>query len=181
MNIATQTFEGVFDADVNHSSIEAEVRHMGVGSFRTRLEDVSARLVSDGAGVRLDGTAAVESISIRKPPEFREHVVNGEDFFDARNHPQIRFKSDRITLGEDGTIDLTGELTIKDITRPITATGSFRPPIEDPYGGVRAAIDLTATIDRRQFGLGWQAQLPNGGNVLGWDVTIDVHLELVRV
>jgi polyisoprenoid-binding protein YceI len=180
MATATRVFEGVFEADVDHSSFEAGTRHMGVGSFRTRFEDVSARLTGDASGVRLEGRAQVISISIRNPPEFREHVVNGEDFFDAARHPEIRFSSSDISLHDDGTLALVGELTIKDVTRRITATGSYRPPTEDPYGGVRTAVDLTTTIDRRDFGLSWQAELPKGGNVLEWDVVIDVHLELVK-
>jgi polyisoprenoid-binding protein YceI len=180
VSTAVQTFSGAFDADVNHSSFEAGTRHMGVGSFRTRFEDVAARLTGDESGLRLQGEAKVESISIRNPPEFREHVVFGEDFFDARRHPTIRFSSTDVELADDGSVRLRGELTIKDVTREITASGSYRPPIEDPYGSLRAALDVTARIDRREFGLDWQAQLPKGGNVLEWDVDLAVHLELVK-
>ncbi len=167
MSVATQQFEGVFDADVNHSSFEAGTRHMGVGSFRTRFEDVQARLTGQDGALRLEGRTKVESISIRNPPEFREHVVNGADFFDASNFPTISFASDQIALGEDGSIELVGELTIKGVTRQLRATGTYRPPIEDPYGSLRAAIDLSATIDRREFGIDWQAELPKGGIALG--------------
>ncbi len=180
MATTTELFNGVFDADVNHSSFEAGTRHMGVGSFRTRFDDVTARLTADGEGLRLVGEAQVASISIKNPPEFREHVVYGEDFFDARRYPAIRFLTADIELSRDGTVRVAGDLTIKDVTRRITATGTFRPPTEDPYGGLRAALDLGAHIDRRDFGLTWQAELPKGGNVLEWDVTLDVHLEFVK-
>jgi hypothetical protein len=79
-----------------------------------------------------------------------------------------------------GTATVRGALTIKGTTRDITATGTFRPPTEDPYGSLRAAIDVATTIDRREFGIGWQAQLPKGGNVLEWDVEIAVHIELIK-
>jgi len=180
MPTATEIFSGVFDADVNHSSFEAGTRHMGVGSFRTRFDGVTARLTAAGDGLRLVGEARVDSISIRNPPEFREHVVHGEDFFDARRHPTIRFASTDVRLCDDGTATVTGDLTIKGVTRSVTATGTFRPPTEDPYGGVRAALDLSATLDPRDFGLSWQAELPRGGNVLEWDVALDVHLEFVK-
>jgi polyisoprenoid-binding protein YceI len=180
MTIATIPFSGVFDADVNHSSFEAATRHMGVGRFRTRFEDVAAALTADEAGLRLDGEAQVESISLHTPPEFREHVVNGEDLFDAGRYPTIRFSSSDVELGDEGSATLRGELTIKNVTRAITASGTYRPPTEDPYGSLRAGLDLSTTIDRRDFGLSWQAQLPNGGNVLEWEVDIDVHLEFVK-
>lgn len=147
---------------------------MGVGSFRARFEDVSARLTAAEGALRLEGSARVESISIRNPPEFREHVVNGEDWFDSGRYPEIRFASDHVRVGDDGTLELTGELTIKDVTQPITATGTHRPPTDDPYGNVRIAVDLSSTIDRRDFDLRSQAVLPKGGNVLEWDVAIDV-------
>jgi len=181
MATATLPFSGVFDADVNHSSFEAGTRHMGVGSFRTRFEDVSARLTGgDDGRLTLQGSARVDSVSIRNPPEFREHVVYGADFFDARNHPTIDFVAEDVTLADDGTVELAGSLTIKGITRPVQARGTYRPPTEDPYGSVRAAMDVSATIDRRDFGIDWQAELPKGGNVLEWDVEIDVHLEFVK-
>lgn len=180
MSTATSSISGVFDADVNHSSFEAGARHMGVGSFRTRFENVAARLTAQESGLRLEGEARVESISIRNPPEFREHVVNGEDFFDAVRYPTIGFSSSDVELGDDGAATVRGELTIKGVNRPITASGTYRPPTEDPYGALRAALDVSATIDRREFGLDWQMQLPRGGNVLAWAVEIEVHLEFVK-
>jgi polyisoprenoid-binding protein YceI len=176
---ATATLTGAFQADAAHSSVEAGTRHMGVGSFRTRFDDVSARLIAGEDSIRLEGEARVESIGIRTPDAFREHVVYGEDFFDARRFPVIRFSGD-VELREDGAVTVRGELTIKDRTRPITARGAYREPVEDPYGGVRTGIDVAARIDRREFGLDWQAKLPGGGDVLGWEVDIDVRLELVR-
>ena len=180
MTVATETLTGTWEADVHHSSFEAGTLHMGVGSFRTRFGDVSARLVSGDGELRLEGEASVESIAISSPRQFREHVVYGEDFLDAKSFPVIRFESADIELAGDGDARVTGELTIKGVTRTVVATGAFRSPVEDPYGGMRAALDLTARIDRRDFGLTWQAPLPGGGNVLGWDVTLDVRLELVR-
>ena len=180
MATTTQVFEGVFQADADHSSLEAGTRHMGVGSFRTRFEAVSARLVSDGTSLRLEGEVRVDSIAIRNPPEFREHVVNGQDFFDAPNHPTIGFVSDHLRLDDDGTLTLDGDLMIKGRTHRISATGTYRPPTPDPYGAVRAALDLSTTVDRRDFGIDWQSELPNGGDALGWEVSIDVHLELVQ-
>ena len=83
-------------------------------------------------------------------------------------------------LAGDGTAAVHGELTIKGITRALVAHGTYVEPIEDIYGGLRGALDLTATIDRRAFGLTWQAQLPGGGDVVSWDVELTAHLELVQ-
>ena len=111
---------------------------------------------------------------------FRAHVVDIDDFLAAATHPEIVFSSRDVRLAGDGTAEVHGELTIKGVTRPVVARGTYVAPIEDIYGGLRGALDLTATIDRRAFGLTWQAQLPGGGDVVSWDVELTAHLELVQ-
>jgi len=180
MTTAVQPFSGTFAADREHSSFQAALRHMGVGSFRTGFDDVEARLEPDANGHRLSGRASVRSIAIRRPAEFRAHVVEGAEFFDARNHPEITFGSRDLTFGGDGTIELEGTLTMRGVERAIAARGTYRAPIEDIYGQRRAAIDLVASIDRRDWGMDFQTQLPAGGDVLSWEVEISVHLELVE-
>jgi polyisoprenoid-binding protein YceI len=181
MTTALQPLTGSFTADPDHSSFEAELRHMGVGTFRTSFEQVEARLEQLPSGVhRLTGIARVESISIRRPAEFRAHVVQGEDFFDAARHPELRFDSAAVRFADDGGVTVDGRLTMRGVERPVVASGSFRPAVEDIYGGRRAALDLAATIDRREWGFGFQAQLPGGGDVLSWTVQLTIHLELVQ-
>lgn len=96
------------------------------------------------------------------------------------DHPEIIFRSSRVVLGEDGGARVGGELEIKGIARPVTATGRYQPPVPDPFGSVRAALELSATVDRRNWGMNWQMPLPGGGDVLGYDVELTAHLELVR-
>jgi polyisoprenoid-binding protein YceI len=179
MTTATQAFAGTFVADPVHSSVEFAVRHMKVSLFRARFEDLTARVVVDTDGARIDGRVPVESISIRNP-QFRDHVVHGADFFDAGNHPEIIVHADDITLAEDGTATVRGELTIRGVTRPVTATGSYQVPIEDPFGKRRGALVLTATVDRRDWGMDYQNPLPAGGDALGYEVQLSAHLELVE-
>jgi polyisoprenoid-binding protein YceI len=176
---AVLPFSGSFTTDPDHSSFQAQLRHMGVGSFRTGFDDVEARLEAGGDEPRLTGRARVDSITITRPQEFRAHVVDGDDFFDARNHPEIAFESRRVQFSDDGTVALDGLLTMRGIERPITATGTYVGPVEDIYGGRRAALDLEAAIDRRDWGMTFQAQLPRGGDVLSWTVRLSAHLELV--
>jgi polyisoprenoid-binding protein YceI len=180
MTVATHPFTGTFVADPDHSSFVFAVKHMKVSTFRASFGDVDARLVADEARLSLEGRARVDSVSITNPPEFREHVVNGEEFFDGRNHPEITFRSDRIELSDDGTAQAEGELEIRGISRPVTAAGSHQPPVEDPYGSARTAIELAATVDRRDWGMNWQMPLPKGGDVLGYEVELTVQLELIR-
>ncbi len=179
MAVATEQFTGVFTADPVHSSFQFAISHMKVSTFRASFRDVEARLAAGPGGVELEGRAQIESVSITAPKELREHVVNGDEFFDGRNHPEITFRSSEVELSDDGEASVEGELTVKGISAPVTATGTYEAPIEDPYGNQRAAIELTATVDRRDWDMNWQMPLPRGGDVLGYDVELTVHLELV--
>ena len=178
MTTAARPFTGTYTADPDHSSFQAQLRHMGVGTFRTGFEDVQARLEITDDGPRLTGRARVASITIKRPAEFRAHIVDGADFFDAARTRTSTFCRLAARL-EDGAVALDGVLTMRGRDRPVAATGTFVAPIDDLYGGRRAALDLAAVIDRRDWGFDFQAQLPGGGDVLSWDVALSIHLELV--
>jgi polyisoprenoid-binding protein YceI len=170
---------GTYFADPDHSSVGFALRHMSVATFRGSFSDVEASVtVADDGSLSLSGTAQVRSISIVSPAEFRNHVL-GADFLDVQRHPVIVFRSAPAPLGEDGSIAVDGQLTIRNVTRGIVATGSWSAPVEDPYGTMRAAVELTTTLDRRDYGMTWNAPLPKGGDALGTQVTVTVHLELV--
>jgi len=176
---ATRPFAGTYVAD-RHSSVVFAIQHMGIAMFRGSFDEVEARLVADEDGIRIEGTVRVESISIGDPPEFRQHVVDGDDFLDAATHPEIAFVSRRVTLGEDGRVAVEGRLSIRDVVRAVTATGTYRGPVADPFGGDRIALALSTTLDRRDWGMTWQQAMPNGTDALGWAVEVEVQLELVR-
>ena len=171
----TTTLAGTYAADPIHSSFGFAVRYQGVSIFRGTLGDVSATL-ADG---RLEGTAQVESISIRTPEQFRAHVLSAE-FFDAENHPTVDFRSKDIEVADDGTAKVEGELTIKGITRPVSATGTWVAPAADAFGNTRGHLNLEAVVDRTEYDMNWNMALPSGGNVLANDVTLTVELSLVE-
>jgi polyisoprenoid-binding protein YceI len=173
MTTATTPLAGRYVADPIHSSFGFAVKHMGVNTFRGTLADVDASLI-DGV---LEGRAKAESISINNPPEFRAHVL-GEDFFDVANHPEVTFRSTDIDLADDGTATVKGDLTIRGITNEVVATGTYAGPAENPMGVQVVALEISAEIDRTQYGITWNMPLPKGGGILGEKVTLNVHLEL---
>ena len=129
---------------------------------------------------RLEGAAKVESISIRTPEQFRAHVLSAE-FFDAENHPRSRSPPTDLDLREDGTATVDGELTIKGITRPVTATGTWIAPAADAFGNTRGHLNLEAVRSTApQFDMNWNAPLPSGGKALANEVTLTVELSLVE-
>jgi polyisoprenoid-binding protein YceI len=176
---AVQPLAGSYTADPVHSSFSFAVRYMGVSTFRGTLGDVSATLDAGPCGAAIEGTAQVESISIRTPQQFRDHVLS-EEFFDVANHPQVAFRSTRVELADDGRAVLDGELTIKGTTLPVHAEGSWSPEA-DAFGTRKGGLTLTATVDRTAYGLNWNADLPTGGKALANDVTLTVELALLPV
>jgi polyisoprenoid-binding protein YceI len=164
---------GTYGLDTVHSSIGFAVKYNGIASFRSSFEKYDAAL-TDGV---LTGSADVASIAIDEP-NFKGHL-QGEDFFNAEVTPTVTFKSTDIKVGEDGTAEVTGDLTIRGETKSVVAKGSFNAG-PDAFGNDRANFELTATIDRREFGLNWQNALPNGSDALAWDVALTVDLQFVK-
>ncbi len=168
-----------FVGDRDHSSFGFAVKHMTVSTFRGKFADVDATVqVAEDGGLVVAGSALAESIDVRSPVDLRTHLL-GADFFNVEHHPRITFASSPARPAADGTIAVAGELTIRNITRSIVATGTWAGPVEDPYGGVRAALALRAVIDRRDYGMTWNMPLPRGGDALGTEVEISVQLELI--
>jgi polyisoprenoid-binding protein YceI len=174
MSTAT-ALAGTYNADPVHSSFGFAVKYQNVSLFRGTLDEVAATLV-DG---KLEGTAKVESISIRTPEQFRAHVLSA-DFFDVENHPEVKFVSSDLQLADDGTATVNGDLTIRGVTQPVTAAGTWTPPSADAFGNTRAHLQLETVIDRTAFGLNWNMPLPAGGNALADDVTLTVDVALVQ-
>lgn len=175
MTTATTALDGTYTADPVHSSFGFSVRYQGVSLFRGTLSDVEAEL-TDG---RLEGTAKVESISIRTPEQFRAHVL-GPEFFDAANHPEVTFVSTALDLREDGTATVAGELTIKGITRTVEGIGAWTAPEADAFGNTRGHLSIEAVVDRAEFDMNWNAPLPSGGKALANEVTLTVDLSLTE-
>jgi len=172
MRVATAVPTGTWTVDKVHSSIGFEVEHM-VSTFRGRFEDYGAQLV-DG---KLVGTVAVPSVKVYD--ENLEAHLQSPDFFDVEAHPELLFESRELDIDGGGNVTLEGDLTIKGITKPATGRGRYSHVEADMGGGERIGLALEATIDRREFGLNWNAPLPKGGFALGNDVTLVVALELV--
>ena len=164
-----------WQSDPIHSSVGFAVKHV-VGTFRGSFNDFEATLSDADGSSNLSGRAKVESVRV-KEENLYTHLLSPE-FFDAEQHPEIIFESKQIS--RDGNkVTVSGELTIKGITKEVTARGEITGPAPGP-DAERLGIDLETIVDRHDFGLDWQMDLPGGGKTLGDDVTLTVHVELVK-
>jgi polyisoprenoid-binding protein YceI len=164
---------GTYQLDPVHSSLGFAVKHNGISTFRGQFEQVDAAL-EDGV---LTGTAQVDSVKT-VIPQLREHLLS-PDFFNATETPTITFRSTDMRLDEDGSAAVDGELTIRGVTKPVTAKGTYGSAT-GLDGSQVVGFDLEATVNRRDYGLNWQAPLPSGGDAVAWEVTLQVHLELAQ-
>jgi polyisoprenoid-binding protein YceI len=177
-SVALQSFSGTYRAQPVPSSFAFAVRHSGVFWYRGSLSHVQATLRGDGDALALDGSARVDSISVVEPPAMRASVL-GPAFFDAERHPEMIFRSTAVRLADDGQAEVDGELTIRGVTRPVTASGQYVPPRPSSFGEI-AGLQLQTSFDRREFGFEWQMELPGGGDAVSWDVEVNIDLLFKR-
>lgn len=170
---------GDWQIDTVHSHVGFAVKHMVVATFRGDFDEYEGGLtVAPDGKLQLHGSVGVDSLIV-KDENLAGHLKS-PDFFDTADHPRISFTSTDVRVEEGGQVRVEGELTIKDNTRPVTATGVVTGPHTDIAGHEKIGIELEAVVDRREFGLNWNAELPKGGYALANDVKLEVSLELVR-
>ncbi|HSD23882.1 MAG TPA: YceI family protein [Solirubrobacterales bacterium] len=167
---------GTWQSDPIHSSVGFAVRH-AVGTFRGAFGEFEAALSDASGETRLSGRVPVESVQV-KEENLETHLLSPE-FFDRDRTPEITFESSRIAR-EDGRLAVEGDLTVRGISRHLVAGGEINGPIPGPDGNDRLGIDLETKVDRHDYGLDWNMDLPDGTEMLGDEVTLTVHLELVK-
>jgi polyisoprenoid-binding protein YceI len=178
MNSAILTIApaGTWNLDPIHSRVDFEVSYLA-GTFKGHFNEIAAELTVDDERATLEGTTNVASIDVNE--ENLSAHLQSPDFFDAEQHPVIRFAATDISLeGEDVGVD--GELTIKGVTRPAIVTGTVSAPVTDPYGRERIGLRLTTTLDRTAFGVSWNTPLPTGEQALANDVSVVTELYFVK-
>ena len=167
---------GTWRSDPVHSSVGFAVKHV-VGTFRGTFNEFDAALSDESGEPKLSGRAKVASVHVSEEALYGH--LQSPEFFDAEQHPEIVFESKGISVdGDKVTVD--GDLTVKGITKPVTARGEVSGPAPGPADSERLGIELETIVDRHDYALDWQMDLPGGGKTLGDDVTLTVHIELIK-
>ena len=170
-----------WEIDPAHSHAQFKVRHMMISNVKGEFTKLSGTVLIDSTDVTrssVDVTIDATSISTRDPQ--RDGHLKSPDFFDVEHYPTITFKATKITRTDDG-LELTGNLTIRGITKPVTfEVDGPTPETKDPWGNIRRGVEATTSVDRKDFGLAWNATLETGGVMVGDKVTITVDAELIK-
>ncbi len=167
---------GQWQLDPTHSSVGFSIPYLA-GTFRGQFHDVDGWLEVSDRGAQLTGSARVASVDVKD--ENLDAHLRSPEFFDAERHPELRFSADDIDL-EGDEVRARGELTIRGVAKPVEVHGTAVAPLVDPHGNERIGLALSTTIDRHEFDVSWNMELPGGGPALGSDVTIVAELYFVK-
>lgn len=170
-----------WEIDSGHSGIHFSVRHMVIAKVRGKFARWSATLLAESSDLR-DAVieAVIDTSSIDTGLADRDTHLRGGDFFDVEKYPEMTFKSTRVERLSDDTLRLTGELTIRDVTREVVLEVEHSAETQDPWGNLRVGFTAKTSIERKEFGLTWNQALEAGGVLVGDRVDIEIEIEAVK-
>jgi polyisoprenoid-binding protein YceI len=168
-------------ADPMHSIAEFAVKHFVVTTVKGRFRDLEVTLHIDETNPEDSwAEAKIAVASVDTNVEVRDADVSSDNFFSADKYPYITFRSTSVERLDEERFKLTGDLTIRDVTKEVALDGEFEGQIDDPYGNTRAAFTATTRISRKEFGMRWNQVLEGGGVTVSDEVKITIHIEAIR-
>ncbi len=177
----SRTLTGQYVLDPAHTRLGFVARHAMITKVRGSFNEIDGRGYFDADDpTRSSIEVVVQAASIDTRNSARDAHLRTNDFFEADRYPEIRFVSRSITVLDDTTYRVTGDLTIKDNTRPITIDLDYTGTSVDPYGGVRVGFEGSVTVNRRDWGLEWNVGLDAGGVLVGEKVVLEVEISAVK-
>lgn len=168
--------------DPTHSEVQFRIKHLMITNVTGSFNSFTVSAATEGddfskADIRF--TADVNSISTNN--QQRDTHLKSADFFEAEKYPDIIFKSTNTgNRDADGNFTLNGDLTIRDVTKNIALDVEFGGITKDPYGNTKAGFTLTGKINRKDFGLTWNAALETGGVMVSDEVRLSAEIQLVK-
>lgn len=168
--------------DKTHSEIQFKVKHLVIATVTGQFNEFDASLETAGedlSGAMAEFTAKVAGISTNNAD--RDNHLKSADFFDAANHPEIRFKSVRFEKKSEDSFTMTGDLTIRGTTKEVSLTVEAGGSVVDPWGQTRTGFEITGKINRFDYGLQWNVATEAGGLVVGPEVRLVMNIEMVKI
>lgn len=170
-----------FKIDQSHSQIQFTVRHMMISKVRGQFEQYDGTFQMDEQNPENSiVNVRIETASINTRDEKRDGHLRSADFFEAEKYPYITFQSKRVELVDSNTAKLHGDLTIKNVTKPVVLDVEYTGTAKSPWGTTSFGFTASTSINRKEWGLEWNVALETGGVLVGDEVKIDIELELVK-
>lgn len=179
--MTTQTAAGTWTIDGAHSVAEFAVKHMMVSTVKGRFQTIRGDLQIDGANPSNSRVEAeIETASVDTGQEQRDAHLRSEDFFGSEQFPLMTFRSTSVEQVADDEWKVSGDLTIRDVTRLVVLDTEYEGQIRDAFGKQRAAFTATTAINRKDFGLNWNGVIEAGGVVVQDKVKITLHIAALQ-
>lgn len=169
-----------WNLDPAHTSIEFSVHHMMIATAKGTITLKEGYVETDEGGKPLRVEAQLDAKSIYTGAADRDNHLRSPDFLDAENHPEILFRSDKITALGEGRYRVEGEVTIRGIAKPLAFEVETQGPVKDPWGHERLAAHFQGRLNRKDFGLTWNMVLEAGGFLVGDEVRFSVDTQAVK-
>lgn len=179
---AIQDLTGDYTLDVAHSRIGFNARHAMVTTVRGSFGEFEGTAHLDAADPsQSSAKLTVKVASLTTGQEQRDAHLRSPDFFDIETYPEITFSSTSVEKVDDETYRLTGDLTIKDQTKPVTVEFTFNGSAKDPYGNLRAGFEGKVTVNRKDWGLSWNAALETGGLLVSDKIKLEFDVSAIKI
>ena len=180
MTTATATPVGTWNIDPSHSNVNFHVKHLGIATVRGAFNDFEGtlELAEDLASSKAYGTVQVASVDTNE--DARDEHLRSADFFDAENHPQLTFQSTEIKQVDDDELEITGDLTIHGVTKPVTFQAEITGTEVDPWGNDRVGLEVNGKIDRSDFEMRFNQALGSGNVMVSDKVKISLDISAVK-
>ena len=181
MTTATETTTGTYTIDPSHSRIGFAARHAMVTKVRGSFNEFEGSGYFDAEDpARSYARLTVEAASIDTRSADRDAHLRSNDFFEMETYPQITFASTTVEPVDATTFRVTGDLTIKDVTRPVTFDLEYTGTAVDPFGNRRLGLEGSVVVNRKDWGLTWNAPLDTGGVLVSEKVTLEFEVSAIR-
>lgn len=170
-----------YKIDAAHSEVTFKVKHLMIASVTGQFKEFEGSMTAEKADFT-DASINFEALvnSITTGNDQRDGHLKSDDFFAAEKYPKLTFKSTAIQKLDEETYNLTGNLTIRDVTKPVTLKVTYGGQIIDPWGQTKLGFEIEGKINRKDFGLTWSATTETGGIVVSDDVKLHLNIELTK-
>lgn len=171
---------GTWALDPAHTSVSFVARHLMVSKVRGFVKGATGTVVVAERPADSSVEVSIPSATIDTGNETRDQHLRSPDFLDVENYPALRFQSTRLEQTGDLEFRMYGELTIRDITRPVVLDVTFEGVAQDPFGNAKAAFTATGEIDREEWGISWNQALETGGVLVGKRVRLELDVQITK-
>ena len=171
-------FAETYDVDQAHSTVSFQVRHLGISKVRGWFAGFDGSIEYDPSNVaatKIKGTIDATTVDTRN--EKRDEHLRGEDFFHTEEHPTFTFESTSVEPTGDTTAKVTGNLTMRGVTKPVTLDAEYLGATTDPWGNRKAGFSATGMLNRKDWGIVWNKVLDAGGLTVGDEIQLELEIE----